>query len=95
MERQFLQLLHSGILGRQKAILLGSFTNCTPDNTSRYPYSMPEVVEAVRSIVSCPVLEGLPFGHVARKLTLPFGVTGELELSPGSYTLSWPGLRPA
>jgi muramoyltetrapeptide carboxypeptidase len=95
VERQFLQLLNAGVLGRQKAILLGSFTDCAPANTSRYPYSMPEVVETVRSLVSCPVLEGLPIGHVARKLTLPFGSPGELTLSPGAYTLAWPGLAVA
>lgn len=92
VERLFLQLFHAGILGRQKAILLGDFTDCVPANKARYPYSMPEVVETLRALVGCPVLEGLPIGHVARKLTLPFGARGELALTPGAYRLSWAGL---
>lgn len=92
VERLFLQLRHAGILARQSAILLGDFTDCTPRNPARYPYAMAEVVETLRSLVTCPVLPGLPFGHVARKLTLPFGLDGEVALEAGRYTLSWPGL---
>lgn len=92
VERLFLQLFHAGVLARQKAILLGDFTDCVPANAARYPYAMTEVIETVRALAPCPVLEALPIGHVARKLTLPFGAAGELTLAPGSYTLSWPGL---
>jgi muramoyltetrapeptide carboxypeptidase len=92
VERLFLQLHHAGILARQRAILMGDFDDCVPTNPARYPYSMPEVVETLRAIAPCPVLPGLPFGHVARKLTLPFGMDALLSLEPGGYTLSWPGL---
>jgi muramoyltetrapeptide carboxypeptidase len=92
VERLFYQLHHAGILGGQAAILLGDFDDCVPRNPARYPYAMAEVVESVRALVSCPVLPGLPLGHVARKLTLPFGLPGRLDIAPGSWTLSWPGL---
>ncbi len=92
IERLFLQLHHAGILARQKAILLGDFDDCVPRNAERYPYAMAEVAETLRAIAPCPVLAGLPFGHVARKLTLPFGVDATLTLGPGQYTLEWPGI---
>lgn len=92
IERLFLQLHHAGILERQRAVLLGQFTDCVASNRSRYPYAMDEVVETLRAIAPCPVLTGLPFGHVARKLTLPFGVQALLSLAAGEYTLVWPGL---
>lgn len=92
VERLFFQLHHAGVLGRQRAILLGDFADCTPRNPARYPYAMHEVVETLRALAPCPVLEGLPFGHVARKLTLPFGMPARLALGTGDYTLSWPGL---
>jgi muramoyltetrapeptide carboxypeptidase len=63
-----------------------------PKNPARYPYAMDEVVESLRALAPCPVLAGLPFGHVARKLTLPFGTKSMLSLDAGRYTLSWPGL---
>ncbi len=92
IERLFFQLHHAGILSRQAAILLGDFADCVPRNPARYPYAMEEVVETLRGIAPCPVLAGLPFGHVARKLTLPFGMAARLVLGDGDYTLSWPGL---
>jgi muramoyltetrapeptide carboxypeptidase len=95
VERMFLQLFHAGVLQRQRAILLGEFTDCVPAGKSRYPYCMAEVVETLRGLLACPLLEQLPFGHVARKLTLPFGLPGTLSLEPGAYTLSWAGLARA
>ena len=92
IERMFLQLLHAGVLSRQRALVLGDFRRCDPTNTSRYAYSLSEVVESLRERLSIPVLEGLPFGHIARKLTLPFGVSAELAIGDGRYTLTWPGL---
>jgi muramoyltetrapeptide carboxypeptidase len=92
VERLFFQLHHAGLLGRCRAVLLGDFSDCEPRNPARYPYAMEEAVQTLRAIAPCPVLTGLPFGHVARKLTLPFGAEALLSLQPGSYTLSWPGL---
>lgn len=91
IERLFLQLHHAGILARQKAVMLGDFADCVPKNANRYPYSMDEAIETLRSVAPCPVLTGLPFGHVARKLTLPFGAEGLLARDTAGYTLSWPG----
>ncbi len=91
-ERMFLQLAHAGVLRDQRAILLGDFTDCTPTNTERYAYAMPEAVQTLREIAGCPVLEHLPFGHVARKLTLPFGMPGTVTIHGAGYTLAWPGL---
>lgn len=92
VERLFLQLHHAGVLARQSAILLGDFHDCRPTNAKRYPYAMAEVIETLRGLVACPVLAGLPFGHVARKLTLPFGASALLAVEPDGYTLSWEGL---
>ena len=91
IERMFLQLHHAGVLGRQRAILLGDFTDCTPENTSRYPYALDEVLETLRQMLPCPVLTGLPFGHVARKVTLPFGAEGTLSLGGAGYSLRFAG----
>ncbi len=92
IERMFLQLLHAGVLRSQRALVLGDFRRCDPTNTSRYAYSLAEVIESLRERLPIPVLEGLPFGHIARKLTLPFGVPAKLAIGDGRYTLSWPGL---
>jgi muramoyltetrapeptide carboxypeptidase len=91
IERQFMQLHHAGVLSRQRAVLLGDFADCEPTNAHRYPYSMDEVVETLRQILPVPVLTGLPFGHVPRKLTLPFGAPGTVSIREGAYSLRFAG----
>jgi muramoyltetrapeptide carboxypeptidase len=91
VERLFLQLYHAGVLGRQRALLLGDFSDCKPTNPARYPYSMEEVVETLRQMLPYPVLTGLPFGHVPRKVTLPFGAPGTLTIREGSFSLRFSG----
>jgi muramoyltetrapeptide carboxypeptidase len=88
IERMFLQLFHAGILQKQQAIVLGDFTDCKPE-TGRFPYSMEHVVETLRELLPIPVLTGLPFGHVARKLTLPFGARCALEIRAADYSLAY------
>jgi muramoyltetrapeptide carboxypeptidase len=78
IERMFYQLAHAGVLQRQAAVLLGAFDPVTPmpnDNG----FDLAAVVERVRALGGVPVYTGLPFGHVARKLTLPVG--GRVRLS--------------
>jgi muramoyltetrapeptide carboxypeptidase len=42
-------------------------------------------------MLPCPVLTGLPFGHVARKVTLPFGAPGTLSIHENSFSLRFTG----
>jgi muramoyltetrapeptide carboxypeptidase len=91
IERLFMQLHHAGVLSRQRAILLGDFTDCMPQNPVRYPYSMEEVIETLRQIVPVPVLTGLPFGHIARKATLPFGARGSVAITEDGFSLKFSG----
>ena len=91
VERLLVQLFHAGVLGRQRAIVLGDFHDCVPTNASRYPYSMDEVIETLRVMLPIPVLTGLPFGHVARKVTLPFGSPGTLTIRKEGYSLRFSG----
>lgn len=88
VERMFLQLFHAGILQKQNAILLADFTDCEPEK-DRFPYSIEHVAETLRTLLTIPVLTGLPFGHVPRKLTLPFGAPARLEIRAGAYTLAY------
>ncbi len=86
VERMFLQLYHAGILQRQRALVLGDFTDCEPD-PGRFAYAIEHVVDTLRTLLDIPVLTGLPFGHVARKLTLPYGAGARLEIQPEGFAL--------
>lgn len=72
VERMLTQLWHAGVLARQKAIVLGRFTEyrlAEHDNG----YDMPSVLHWLRETVKVPVITGLPYGHVKVKATLPIG----------------------
>lgn len=94
VERMLYQLHHAGMLARQRAILVGDFSHCVPSHNGRYPYSMHETLETLRSLVRVPVLTGLPVGHIAAKATLPVGAKVTLFIRRGGYGLELPGFSP-
>lgn len=74
VERMLTQLLHAGVIDRQKAVLFGYFNRYRLHDNDR-GFDMPAVVKWLRSRTRTPVLTGLPFGHEKPKLTLPHGAT--------------------
>ncbi|GIL04554.1 MAG: muramoyltetrapeptide carboxypeptidase [Betaproteobacteria bacterium] len=91
IERMLLQLAQAGVLQRQRALLFGSFDPITPmpnDNG----FSFDEVIRGLRARLAVPVVTGLPFGHVRRKLTLPVGERVRLRVHQGRAVLGWDGL---
>ncbi len=88
VERMLTQLLHTGILGRQKAILLGGFTNYKPVPHDK-GYKLQTAVEWLRGRVKAPVFTGLPFGHVATKVCLPVGQTVDLLVQGRDAMVLW------
>lgn len=72
IERMLIQLWQAGILAKQKAIVLGRFSDykLAPHDQG---YDLHEVVAWLRKTVKVPVVTGLPYGHVATKATLPIG----------------------
>ena len=79
VERMLYQLLYAGVLARQRAILLGQFTEYTLWSHDD-GYDLPGVVAHFRERLEVPIYTGLPFGHVRDKLTLPVG--GHAVLTP-------------
>ncbi len=88
VERMLTQLLYAGVLGRQKAILLGHFTNYKPVPHDR-GYGFKTVVDWLRAQVKTPVLTQLPFGHVATKVTLPVGARVHLAVDGRDAFVLW------
>lgn len=78
VERMLLQLLDAGILNRQNAIVLGSFSGSTP-NEYDAGYDLDAVYAFLRSRLSVPLITGLDFGHEQRTVTLPLGAHAVLK----------------
>ena len=88
VERQLLQLLQAGVLGSQQAVLLGDFGRVKPSPLDR-GYRLTSVVQHLRGQLKCPVLTGLPFGHVPTKLSLPVGCKVTLVVQGRDVLLAW------
>jgi muramoyltetrapeptide carboxypeptidase len=88
VERMLWQLHYAGILGRQRAVLLGAFTEyaLAPNDGG---YDLDAAVGRLREATDVPIYTGLPFGHVREKLTLPVGGKLALEVRDGAARLAF------
>ncbi|MBU3740640.1 MAG: LD-carboxypeptidase, partial [Rhodoferax sp.] len=88
IERMLTQLLHAGVLARQRAIILGQFTDykLTPHDRG---YTLHSAVAWLRSQLKVPVITNLPFGHGPTKVMLPIGRMSRLILSGRDALLYW------
>lgn len=78
VERMLLQLLEAGVLARQKALLLGDFSAY---RLSEYDngYDFESMLAYLRKRITIPIITGLPFGHVRKKVTLVVGCDAQLD----------------
>lgn len=88
IERSLLQLHQAGVLGAQKAVVLGSFNEFKKSPLDR-GYSLKGVVEYLRSQTKTPILTGLPFGHVPTKVTMPVGAKVTLLVQARDVLMGW------
>ncbi|TFW35371.1 LD-carboxypeptidase [Massilia horti] len=87
VERMLLQLMQSGVLARQKALVLGDFSRyrLSPHDNG---YDFDVMLAYLRNLLPIPVLVGLPFGHIPRRATIPFGAQAEVVSRGGRFTLT-------
>ena len=88
IERALLQLHQAGVLGAQKAIVLGAFTEYRKSPLDR-GYNLKSAIAHLRSVCPVPILTGLPFGHVPTKVCLPVGRQATLSVQGRDAFLLW------
>ncbi len=88
VERMLLQLHQAGVLAAQKAVLLGDFSVRMRSPMDR-GFSLRVAVDHLRSVCATPILTGLPFGHIATKLTLPVGRRVQLVVQGRDVFIGW------
>ena len=88
VERMLSQLLHSGVLARQKAVVMGQFTEyrLTPHDKG---FKLASVFDWLRSQLNIPVWSNLPFGHVPTKVLLPVGAKVEMVVEGRDALMAW------
>jgi muramoyltetrapeptide carboxypeptidase len=90
VERMLMQLLHAGVLRRQRALLLGDFSSY---RLTEYDngYDFAAMLAYIREKLGIPVVTGLPFGHVKDKVTLAVGCDARLLADESGFTLTMQG----
>ncbi|WP_309832163.1 LD-carboxypeptidase [Paracidovorax wautersii] len=88
VERLLTQLLHAGVLARQKAVILGQFTDykLSPHDKG---FKLQSVIDWLRTQIKAPVLTNLPYGHVPTKVLLPVGGQVSLSVEGRDALLYW------
>lgn len=88
IERLLTQLLNAGILVKQKAIVLGSFTDYTLIDHDK-GFDLYNVVQFLQSHLKIPVVTGFPMGHVSTKVCLPVGAKVNFHIDGNEAFLMW------
>jgi muramoyltetrapeptide carboxypeptidase len=86
IERMIYQLHHAGLLVRQRAVLLGDFSDYElgPNDNG---YDAAAMVAHIRARLDVPLYTGFPFGHCPEKLTLPVGGRCAITVRDGAVKL--------
>jgi muramoyltetrapeptide carboxypeptidase len=89
IERMLTQLLHAGVLARQKAIVFGHVNGYKLAGKDR-GFDLPAVYRWIGRQVAAPIITGLPFGHADPVVTLPHGARIGLAVARGTCYLVMP-----
>lgn len=79
VDRMLAQLRNAGALAALDGLLLGRFTNCEPKDPAKPHLSTDFVIKEYAQMVGGPVLGNLLYGHVPKKLTIPFGLVAQID----------------
>lgn len=74
LDRMLTQLRLAGVMGRASGFLLGQFTQTSAADPAHPFHDLEAVFQSVMKGVPGPILDGFPYGHVPRKVTLPWGI---------------------
>ncbi len=88
VERMLSQLLHAGVLSRQKAIVFGQFTEFKLSSHDK-GFKMQAVMQWLQGQTKTPILTNLPYGHVATKVMLPVGAKVDLVAQGRDALVFW------
>ena len=77
VERMLLQLLQAGVLGRQKALVIGDISayKLGPGDNG---YDFDAMLAYLRATLPIPVINGLRHGHGRTRVTIPIGARAHL-----------------
>lgn len=79
VDRLLTQLMNSGMTARVNGLVFGQFTRCEAKDAAKPSFTCAQVLREFAERLSCPTLANFEYGHVPRKLTVPFGLRARLD----------------
>ncbi len=86
-DRMMNQLALAGIFKDAKGIVIGELTDIKPADTAKPYLTVEQIVADHLSSLSKPILAGLAYGHVPRKLTIPIGIRATVDTAQCTLSL--------
>ncbi|MBL7033393.1 MAG: LD-carboxypeptidase [Candidatus Delongbacteria bacterium] len=83
LDRYLRMLANAGWLERAAGILLGHFVNCIEPDQEKSTFTAEELIQEYFGSLHCPVIQHLPYGHAAPRLSLPIGGLVRLDTATG------------
>lgn len=87
IERMLLQLMQAGVLARQQALILGD-VSAYRLSPADHGYDFDAMLAYLRATLPLPVLTGLQFGHIPKRVTIPFGAQASLVSDSARFQLT-------
>lgn len=92
-DRMMNQLRIANILDDTNGIIMCDLTDVKASDTTKPFLSAEQVMNDYFSELEKPVVSGLAYGHVPKKLTLPIGIRATLDTVKNSLTFTESGVR--
>ncbi len=84
IDRMLTQLQNAKIFEKATGLVFGKFVDCGPTDPSKPYLTVDQIFENVAQHVRIPVISGLQYGHIPKKLTIPIGVKAKLDTKKGT-----------
>jgi muramoyltetrapeptide carboxypeptidase len=85
LDRMWTHLRLAGQLSRLAGLALGSFNDCPPTPPPAAHSPLSRIHQELPHWVTGPVVQGVPYGHHPRRLTLPLGLAARLNTRRGAF----------
>lgn len=92
IDRMWTQLGLAGLLPKLAGLVLGSFNDCPPAAPASAHASLDDIQRGLVRWIAGPIVQGLPYGHQPRRITLPLGVAARLDTRRGRLELLEPAV---
>lgn len=87
LDRVFAHLRAAGAFKRLAGVVLGQFTDCNPGDDNYGTLTLDEIFTDYFGHLGIPVFSGAMIGHVAQKMTIPIGLSVEMDADRGQIRL--------